>query len=160
MSAKRAHRESTLFEAEPSRRSAALFTLAAIFSLAGLADAGYLAIEHLSGRSVQCQVTHCSEVLSSPYAVVAGVPIAAVGAIAYFSAFSLATLAAFQFKGAVTLLRGLAGLMVAAALWFLFVQAVLLRAFCEYCLLSAATTGALAIVLLLERRKPARGGSL
>ncbi len=36
--------------------------------------------------------------LSSSYAVVAGVPLAAIGAAAYFSVFSLTTLAAFGYE--------------------------------------------------------------
>ncbi|MDT7780771.1 MAG: hypothetical protein QOC99_3283, partial [Acidobacteriota bacterium] len=69
----------------------------ALVALTGLLDATYLTIEHLSGNSVRCMiVTGCDEVLQSRYSTVAGgVPVAAVGALAYFTAFSLATLAAF-----------------------------------------------------------------
>jgi len=69
-----------------------------LFSLIGLADAIYLTVEHLSGRSVRCTLSGCSEVLSSPYATVRGIPLAAIGAFAYFTVFSLATLAAFGYR--------------------------------------------------------------
>jgi len=50
----------------------------ALLSLLGLADALYLTIEHVTGQTVRCTIlSGCSEVLSSPYAVVAGIPLAA-----------------------------------------------------------------------------------
>jgi uncharacterized membrane protein len=66
-----------------------LYVVAAVLSLLGLADALYLTIEHVTGQSVRCTIlAGCSAVLSSPYAVVAGIPLAAIGAAAYFAVFS------------------------------------------------------------------------
>lgn len=123
---------------------------AALLALVGLLDSVYLTTEHLSGRSVRCVVVSgCDEVLSSRYATLPGdVPLAALGALAYFTAFSLATLAAFGYTKARTLLAPLVALMLAATLWLLYVQAFVLRAFCTYCLVSAAVTAALALVVL------------
>jgi hypothetical protein len=71
-------------------------TFAALVSLVGLGDAIYLTVEHLTGNSVRCTVTSgCSEVLGSAYASIGAIPVAGLGALAYFTAFSLATLAAF-----------------------------------------------------------------
>ncbi|MGH9900838.1 MAG: vitamin K epoxide reductase family protein [Pyrinomonadaceae bacterium] len=127
--------------------------LTAAFALIGLADSVYLTAGHLAGRGVRCTiVTGCNEVLSSPYAAVGGVPLAALGAAAYFTVFSLAVLSAFGHARAVrTPLAVVVGLMFATTLWLLFVQAFLLRAFCEFCLLSAAVTLALTAILLLRR---------
>src|SRR5829696_9199429 len=78
----------------PSRLRTYLFTAAALLALVGLADAIYLTVEHLAGRSVRCTITSgCEEVLNSAYATVGGVPLAALGAVAYFTVFSLAILA-------------------------------------------------------------------
>ena len=53
------------------------YVLAALVSLAGLADAVYLAVEHPTGNSVRCPViSGCSEVLGSAYASIGGLPIA------------------------------------------------------------------------------------
>lgn len=136
----------------PSRVALVLDALAALLALVGLGDAVYLTAQHLLGNSLRCTITSgCSEVLGSDYATVAGYPLAALGAVAYFTAFSLATLAAFGYAGA----RGLFALLVAAmflvSLWLLYVQAFVLHAFCQYCLLSAAITGALALVVLAHR---------
>lgn len=125
----------------------------ALVALAGLADAVYLTAQHLSGQSVRCMVvTGCDEVLQSSYATLAfGVPVAAVGAAAYFAAFSLATLAAFGYDGARRLLTPLVAVMFLATLWFLYLQAFVIRAFCTYCLISAAVTTALTLLVLARR---------
>jgi uncharacterized membrane protein len=95
-------------------------------------------------------------VLSSPYAAVAGIPLAAVGAAAYFTVFSLATLAAFGYGFAGRLLRPLVITMFFVSVWLFYLQAFVIRQFCQYCLLSAAiTTCLLVIVLSLRWFKPA-----
>ena len=126
-----------------------LYVTAAVVSLLGLADAIYLTIEHLTGQSVRCTiVAGCSEVLSSQYAVVAGVPLAMIGAAAYFSVFSLATLAAFGYRMAAVLLTPLVVLMFLVSLWLIYLQAFVIHAFCQFCLFSAAVTTALTVIVL------------
>ena len=137
---------------DKSARVPLLYILAGVLSLAGLADAIYLTVEHLKGRSVRCTVTSgCSEVLGSSYAVIGGYPLALFGALAYFAAFSLATLAAFGSRRAGNLLAILAALMFATSLWLLYVQAFVLRAFCQYCLLSAAITTLVFVIVIAQR---------
>ena len=127
-----------------------LYVTAAIVSLLGLADAIYLTVQHVTGQSVRCTiVSGCSEVLSSSYAVVAGVPLAMFGAAAYFSVFSLATLAAFGYRVAGTLLIPLVMLMFLFSLWLIYLQAFVIGAWCQFCLLSAAITTALTVVVLI-----------
>lgn len=131
-----------------------LYAVAAVLSLFGLADALYLTIEHVTGQSVRCTIiSGCSEVLSSPYAVVAGVPLAVIGAAAYFSVFSLAILALFGYRLAGTLLMPLVIAMFLVSLWLIYLQAFVIREFCQYCLLSAAITFALSVVVLISQRK-------
>jgi uncharacterized membrane protein len=127
--------------------------LTALVALVGLLDATYLTVEHLSGNSVRCMiVSGCDEVLQSGYStVMGGVPVAAVGALAYFTAFSLSTLAAFGYNGARTLLAPLVALMFLATLWFLYLQAFVIRAFCVYCLLSAVVTTTLTLLVVARR---------
>jgi len=130
-----------------------LYITAAVVSLIGLADAIYLTVEHVTGQSVRCTiVAGCSEVLSSQYAVVAGMPLAAIGAAAYFSVFSLATLAAFGYRVAGTFLTAIVSLMFLFSLWLIYLQAFVIHAFCQFCLLSAAVTTALTVIALFARR--------
>jgi len=137
----------------PKRKVAILYGLIALVSLAGLADSIYLTIEHISGRSVKCTiVSGCSEVLSSPYATVGGIPLALIGAAAYFSVFSLATLAAFEYKLAGTLLTLLTGLMFLTTLWLLYLQAFVIGHFCQFCLVSALVTTILTVLVVIARK--------
>jgi len=131
-----------------------LYITAALLSLIGLADSLYLTVQHVTGQSVRCTVVSgCSEVLSSPYAVVAGFPLAGFGAAAYFTVFSLATLALFGYRIAGKLLLPLVSLMVLMSLWLFYLQAFVIRAFCQFCLLSAAITIGLLVVSLLAWKR-------
>jgi len=126
-----------------------LSTMAAVISLAGLADATYLTVTHLTGDDLVCGSSWgCSAVLGSVYASVAGIPTAAFGALAYFVVFSSATLAAFGYARARTLLMLVVMAMFGATLWLLYVQAFILHAFCPFCLLSAAFTFLLAGIVV------------
>ena len=117
----------------------------AVFALAGLADATYLTVSHLAGDDSVCGASQpCSVVLGSKYAVIAGIPTAAFGVVAYFGAFSTAIVAAFGYARARSFLVALIGVMFLATLWFLYLQAFVLHAFCPFCLFSAAVTFCLA----------------
>jgi uncharacterized membrane protein len=130
-----------------------LYVVAALLSLLGLADALYLTIEHVTGQSVRCTIlAGCSAVLSSPYAVVAGIPLAAIGAAAYFTVFSLAILTLFGYGSAGKLMRVLVIMMFLVSLWLIYLQAFVIREFCQYCLLSALITTTLLVVVFLSRR--------
>lgn len=164
-----------------TRRTIYFFIAAAFLSLVGLTDTIYLTVKHFSGGIVPCSLTNgCEQVLNSSYATIgglpliglalrslqkvspslyatiAGLPLAAVGALAYFCAFSLATLAIFSNQIARTLLFYLVVLMLAFSIWLFIVQAFMLHAYCQFCLLSATTTLLLTIVVTLERFLPAR----
>lgn len=122
-----------------------LYTVAGIVALAGLTDATYLAVQALTGETLACGGSpDCFRVLGSPYARIAGIPVAIFGMLAYFSAFSFATFAAFGYGRARIFLMLTVGSMFLATLWFLYVQAFVLHAFCRYCLFSAAVTFLLA----------------
>lgn len=145
--------------AAPARaqsRTMMIYGLAMIVSLVGLGDSLYLTVQHLNGHSVKCTVTHgCSAVLSSSYSTLAGIPTAAFGVLAYFAAFSLATLAVFGYAWARTGLTLLVMPMLGMSLWLVSVQAFKLHAFCEFCLLSAAMTVTLTILAMAARFFPA-----
>jgi uncharacterized membrane protein len=142
-----------------SRVQVVLYTIAAIVSLAGLADATYLTVQALTGETLVCGGSpDCFRVLGSAYARVAGIPLAAFGSLAYFCAFSLATFAAFAYKRAGGLLTLLVAAMFLVTLWLLYLQAFVLHAYCRYCLFSAAITFLLAgLVIALP---PSREASI
>ena len=129
------------------------YLIAALVSLIGLADAIYLTVQHLTGQNLRCTVVSgCSEVLSSTYAQIGSVPLAAVGAVAYFTVFSLAILAGFGYRFARPILAALVGVMFLMTLWLLYLQAFVIQHYCQYCLLSAAVTIALTILVAIASR--------
>src|SRR5436190_11688615 len=133
-----------------SRFRIILFTLAAIISLAGLADATYLTVQALTGETLVCgESSDCFRVLGSSYARVAGIPLAAFGTLAYFGVFSFATFAAFGYARARAFLTLTVGTMFLATLWLLYVQAFVLHAFCRYCLFSAALVFVLSSIAVI-----------
>lgn len=139
-------------QASAPRHPALIYGPAMLVALIGIGDALYLTIQHLTGRSVKCSVTNgCSAVLGSAYATFAGIPTAAFGLAAYFVAFSLATLAVFGYQWARTGLAVVVAPMLLATLGLLYVQAFVLHAFCQYCLLSAALTFTLTGLVIAAR---------
>jgi len=143
--------------AESQQSIAWSYFVTAGLSLVGLADALYLTIQDLTGQSLRCTiVSGCSEVLSSKYAHIGPMPLAVMGAVAYFTVFSLAILAAFGYRFARPLLATLVAVMFVMTLWLLYLQAFVIHHFCQYCLLSAAVTTILTAIVwgsrILQRR--------
>jgi uncharacterized membrane protein len=138
----------------PSAPFSWTYLIAALISLIGLGDGIYLTVQHITGASLRCTIiSGCSEVLSSPYAQVGPVPLAAVGAAAYFVVFSLAILAAFAYPLVKLLLKIVLGLMFLTTLWLLYLQAFVIHHFCQYCLLSAGVTTALTLIVFVSGMK-------
>ena len=128
------------------------YFVAALLSLIGLADALYLTVQDLTGQNLRCTIiSGCSEVLGSVYAHLGPVPLAVLGAVAYFTVFSLATLPAKGYRFAGALLGFLLAVMLLTTLWLLYLQAFVIRHFCQYCLLSAAVTITLTAIVCGSR---------
>lgn len=151
--ATQAYSETPLPKTPLARRATLFLIAAAAVSLVGLADALYLTVLHLSGATARCTVlTGCSEVLGSPYATIGGMPLALLGAFAYFSIFSLSLLAAFGYRFALAFLFPVVALMSVVSLLLVGLQAFVIGAFCEFCLLSACVTFTLFVLVMLARR--------
>ena len=143
-----------------SRFRTILYTAVAIVAVAGLADATYLTVQALTGETLTCGGSpDCFRVLGSSYAKLGGVPVAILGALAYFTVFSLATFAAFGYSQAPRFLAFIAGGMFLMTLWLLYVQAFLLHAYCRFCLFSAAITFLIAGLLIAVPPSPRRSGA-
>ena len=129
---------------------------AAVVALGGLVDSVYLTLHHLTSEPVPCSIiAGCETVLTSKYAEVGGIPLAAFGAAAYFIAFALAILSAFGNRPTWKLFGVQVVIMAVFTGWLLYLQAVVIGAFCQFCLISALTTfGMLAIFLISRFRTP------
>lgn len=129
----------------------AIRVIAAIVALIGIADAVYLTVHYYTAEAVPCSLTGgCEQVLTSVYADIGGIPLAAFGAAAYFIAFSLALFSIYGNRGAWTIFGVQVVLMAIFTGWLIYVQAFLIHAFCQFCLLSAATTFTLTILFLVS----------
>lgn len=143
-----------------SRGSIVSYTIVALLALAGLSDALYLTVMHLTGQSVLCGGSiSCSDVLASKYSHIGPIPIAALGLIGYFTVFSCATFSAFGWGRARMCLTVVVGFMLMGTLWLLFVQSFLLHQYCRYCLFSAAITFLLAGIIVATPVGPAEKAS-
>ena len=126
-----------------------LFAVAAIVALLGLADGIYLTVEHVTGRTAECIASSgCQDVLSSKYATIGRLPLAALGAAAYFTVFSAALLAAYGYRKCGTFFALIVTIMFGTTLWLLYLQAYVLHAFCDYCLFSAGVTTVLTAIVI------------
>lgn len=125
--------------------------VASIVALVGLADAIFLTIHHYTAAPVQCvEGFDCEMVLTSSWAEIQGIPLAAFGAASYFLAFSLALLTAFGDRRMWPIFGILTLLMAAFSLFLIYVQAFRIHAFCQYCLFSAGTSITLFIIYLVS----------
>ncbi|MDQ3313261.1 MAG: vitamin K epoxide reductase family protein [Verrucomicrobiota bacterium] len=142
-------------QARSERTRVLVYGGAALLAAFGIAETAYLTASHLAGSDVVCVAsTGCSQVLRSVYASFGGIPLAGIGALAYFTVFSAATLSAFGYRRAPDALAIIVGLMFLTTLWLLYVQAFVLHAFCDYCLLSAALIFLLAGLIIAVPRRP------
>jgi uncharacterized membrane protein len=143
-----------------SRFRTILYTIVAIVAVAGLADATYLTVQALTGETLTCGGSpDCFRVLGSSYAKLGGIPVAILGALAYFTVFTFATFAAFGYRRAPKFLALIGGAMFLATLWLLYVQAFLLHAYCRYCLFSAAITFLIVGLLIAVPPSQRRSGA-
>jgi uncharacterized membrane protein len=126
--------------------------VAALVALVGVADALYLTVHHYTNEPVPCSLVEgCETVLTSQYAEIGGVPLAAFGSAAYFIAFALALLAGFGNRSMWTLFGVQSAIMAAFAVWLIYLQGFVIGAFCQFCLLSAATSFTLFILFLISK---------
>lgn len=123
----------------------------AALSALGAAIAAYLTYTKLTDSTIACATGGCETVAQSSYSEIAGVPVAALGLAAYAALFASAFFRSELAKiGAAAL--ALAGAIY--ALYLVYVQAVVLDAFCQWCLASDA------ILLVLVGLTLARAGMI
>ncbi len=138
-------------DTSPPNSIAKLPIVAAVVAVAGIVDSVYLTVHHYTAEPVPCGAEFdCGAVLASPYAEIYGVPLAAFGAVAYFIAFSLALLTAFGDQRMWKLFGGQTALMAVFSLYLIYLQAFVIGAWCQFCLLSATTTFVLFILFIIS----------
>jgi uncharacterized membrane protein/glutaredoxin len=119
------------------------------FAALGVADTAYLTSVKLSGNGVACSSEGCNAVLSSPYANVLGMPLSLFGLLAYLGVLVLAIAPlAVSIKSNKKLhnqlqeitwpimLIGSVAMMVFSG-YLMYLLAVVIKAACPYCIVSA-----------------------
>lgn len=133
--------EVSIEEREPPNVPVVFPVLAVLFSLIGLADSVYLTVNHYNDVVTPCNlVTGCDKVLTSEFSEILGIPISALGAFSYFLTFSFATFAFNRNRRAWTLFSLLTIGMAGFSLWLIYLQAFVIGAFCQFCLISAGSS--------------------
>ncbi len=126
-----------------------LLVLLGLSAIVGLIDSLYLTITHYTNALVPCNFTHgCETVLRSSYSEILGMPVAAFGVIFYIVVLS-ASIFFIQHKMFHwwLVIWGLIGFT--STLYLFYIQAFILHAFCQYCLLSAATSTTVFILSIM-----------
>ena len=129
----------------------------ALLAFIGMVDALYLSIKRNAGP-IPCHVTRgCTDVLTSKYSEIAGIPLSWFGLGFYVVIFSLAIFKIFEdpkhpLTQPLSWIFYLSGAALVVSALLVGIQAFILRAFCEYCLLSAA----LVLTMFLLAPNPGR----
>ena|SRR3990170_5345545 len=121
-----------------------------VLGLAGVAVSAYVWYTQVTRGPVLCLGDGCAKVLRSPYGRLLGIPNGALG-VGYFTAAVLVPVLA----GRGSLLWSILLLATGAALvlyaYLTYLQMAVLRAWCVWCLSSAALTAAIAVAALRVR---------
>lgn len=126
-----------------------------ILGFLGFVVATYLTILHYKNILPPCSVTSgCETVLTSQYSVVLGVPVALLGSFFYLAVMLVCLLIITNYKK--VFLNAFYALSIAGfavSLLLIYIQAYLIHAFCQYCVLSEVISGGIIILAFLRLRQ-------
>lgn len=133
-----------------------------VLSIAGIADAGYITYEKLQGLVPACGSGFaCGEVLESKWAYIGPIPLSIYGLVYYVTVLLLASANlleldiapltkklpwANRWRKPLDILRPLTIFGFGFSLYLVFLMGVVIKGWCLYCLLSAATSTSLFLV--------------
>jgi uncharacterized membrane protein len=115
--------------------------LLVVIAVIGFADSTYLTIEHFRNVIPPCTTDGCETVLTSVYSTIVGVPVSVLGSL-YYLAILVLLVAYLDSKKEKALRIAMVGTTLGFIMsaYFFIIQAFVLHAFCQYCLLSALTS--------------------
>ena len=129
------------------------FGLLAVAPL-GFLDAGYLAVEHFLNRVPPCSiVAGCEKVTTSQYSVIFGVPLALMGAL-YYLAIIVALILYLDLRRAwiIKWTARATAVGFVFSLYLVYLQLFVIKAICQYCMLSVLSSTGLFVIGLLVLR--------
>lgn len=127
------------------------FILIRVFAIIGIVDTSYLIITKLRGKEVACFLfpkEWCYKVSHSKQSKTLGVPNSVAGFVLYIAIFALTCLAS---RGIISVFYPFSVIWFGFlfSIYFLYVQAFVLRAFCTWCVISAINFIAMLILTLV-----------
>lgn len=147
---------STARDAEAQPRAVWLTWLIGLVATAGLFDAILLTVEHYTNYNLPCTISHgCQTVLSSKYAMVGPVPTAMLG-VAFYALILFAVVYALSNRTRLEphLLLAWTALGFISSLGLTYIQAFIIHAWCQYCLLSGLSSTLLFILAIAHYLRP------
>lgn len=110
-------------------------------ALVGFADATYLTIEHYQNEIPPCTIGGCESVLTSQYSQIIGIPVSLFGSLYYFVLIVLLFLYLDTKKEIFLRIPVLFSVLGAlASLGLMYIMIFVIKAFCQYCVVSALTS--------------------
>ena len=126
-------------------------------ALVGIADTLYLSYNEFLNTTPSCLLEGCDVVLAHPLSEFLGIPLSYWGLVYYVYMLGLVALLAMEPRSKALRLGALmyatVGLLSSAS--FVYIQGVIIGAFCQYCILSALVTVGLFGVALWHFKKSA-----
>lgn len=126
-----------------------------IVAFLGFIVATYLTILHFKNVLPPCSLTsNCEKVLTSQFATIGPIPIALLGSLFYLTIIFLCILILTNYKK--IFLKSFYFCVISGFIFSLIlvgIQAFILHAYCQYCLLSEAISTGLLILAFLQFKK-------
>lgn len=131
-----------------------LIFYSAILAFLGFLDSLYLTILHYRNIVPPCTLRGCEAVLTSSFSMIGPIPLALFGVLFYLAVLIVCLLIVIE--GLKQLLRFfhftvLVGFLFSVVLFL--IQFVIIKSFCQYCLLSEVIATGLLILSLLQLRE-------
>lgn len=103
----------------------------------GLIDSIYLSVKSVNGSSLICSITHgCEKVLNSQFAHIGPVPVAFLGVLFYLILLVLLLLKNNWKIRNFSLIYIISLMGALGSIWFIALQIFVLKAYCQYCMVS------------------------
>jgi len=129
-----------------------------ILAFLGFIDSAYLTVLHYKNVIPPCSVLNgCEKVLTSQFSVIGPFPLAFFGVIFYLSVIGICLFILLENKKEFVKIYHLAvntGFLISVALFL--IQAFILKAYCQFCILSEVISAGLMILSFLKYKEDKR----
>jgi uncharacterized membrane protein len=144
-------------ELKPRLLAGKLILYSAVLGFFGFLDSLYLTILHYKNIIPPCSLHGCETVLSSHYSMVGPIPLALFGVLFYLTIILVCLL--ILIEGKKQLLQFFHFVVIVGFLFsvvLFFIQFLIIKSFCQYCLLSEIISTGLLFLSLLKIREDKR----